>query len=121
MLIFKHEVLLSFVGRLIHDREFCEWFATQPGQALASHNLSVRDLEDLASVLQTERQQPEVSAALQPMVGLLLDLAADAGTDPEGTRAAVRLERLRAEIDIARQRVRETRMRRSRPWWKFWA
>ena len=121
VLVFKHEVLLTFVGRLIHDHEFCEWFATEPSSALASHGLAPRDVQDLAGVLRTDRRQREFSEALQPMVQVLLDLIDDAQADVGNSRAQDRLERLDLEIQSARERVADARTRRPRPWWKFWS
>ncbi|HVC34630.1 MAG TPA: hypothetical protein VNL16_14060 [Chloroflexota bacterium] len=119
MLVFKHEVLLAFVGRLNHDREFCEWFAAQPSRALASHGLVRRDLQDLAAILRTDRHQQEIAAALEPAVQVLLDLDEDAEDAGRGSTPEERLARLDAELRAVRDRLAVARTRR-RPWWKFW-
>lgn len=120
MLVFKHEVLLTFVGRLTHDHEFREWFAEQPAAALASHGLTTADLEDLAGVLATDRHERATAAALRPTVQLLLDLVAEAELATGAGPSADRLARLQAELRAARERLELARAQRPRPWWKFW-
>jgi hypothetical protein len=118
-LIFKHEAVLTFVGRMIHDREFAEWFAARPSQALASHGLSPQDVRDLADVLSSERRQRDLAVAMQPVVTTMLTLV-DTDRDIEGSdEARLRGELLQAELIAARERVAATRAQ-ARPWWKFW-
>jgi hypothetical protein len=118
-LVFKHEALLTFVGRLIHDREFCEWFVARPTQALSSHGLTQRDVQDMADVLASDRHRPRLSEALRPTVGLLLEMI-------EGERLAVSDDRLADRVDRINQELRLTSDRlavarsEERPWWKFW-
>ena len=121
MLVFKHEGVLAFVGRLVHDREFCEWYAAQPSQALASHGLAPCDLRDLAAILRTTRHQREVAAAMLPMIDLLLDVIDEADAGDAVSRPEQRLARLDAELQSVRERVAVARSQRPRPWWKFWA
>lgn len=119
MLTFKHEAFLAFVERLLHDREFSEWFVSQPGEALATHSLSVQDLQEVNDVLQAERYEPNLSRALRPTLSLLLEVIREAHRpeDPNATRT--RLARLEDELGATRLRVSEARTK-SRPWWKFW-
>ena len=121
MLVFKHEGLLAFVGRLTHDREFCEWFAAQPTGALASHGLAASDLQDLAAVLRSDRHQREIAEALQPTIQVMLNLiaAGDVGDEPSQTEE--RLALLDSELRAARERLAIARSHRPRPWWKFWS
>lgn len=121
MLVFKHEGILTFVGRLVHDREFCEWFASQPTGALASHGLVARDLQDLAAVLRTDRRQRELATALQPVVETLVEIVAEADDDGQTSLPAERLERLDVELRAAQERLAYVRAQRPRPWWKFWS
>ncbi|HEX5418109.1 MAG TPA: hypothetical protein VFZ25_20835 [Chloroflexota bacterium] len=119
MLTLKHEAFLAFVERLLHDREFSEWFASQPRDALATHGLSARDLRDVDEILHAERYEPRFSRALQPTITLLLELL-DADVRPEvGATPVQRWARLQDEIQRTRERVTEVRAT-SRPWWKFW-
>jgi hypothetical protein len=121
VLVFKHEGLLAFVGRLIRDREFCEWFVVQPRDALGSHGLEVRDLEDLAAVLRTDRHQRDVASALQPMIEALLNVIGEAESGDAISRPEERLERLDSELHSVRERLAVVRARQPRPWWKFWS
>ncbi len=121
MLVFKHESVLAFVGRLIHDREFCEWYVAQPSKALASHGLAPCDLRDLATILRTTRNQREVAAAMLPMIELLLDVIDEASFGDEASHPEQRLAKLDAELRSVRERVAEARTRHLRPWWKFWS
>ncbi|HVB96980.1 MAG TPA: hypothetical protein VNG11_04560 [Chloroflexota bacterium] len=120
MLVFKHEAVLTFVGRLVHDREFCEWFAAEPFQALSSHGLSVRDLEDLNDVLRTDRHQPEVAAAMQPLVEVLVKLFNDSRQGIAASTPDERISSLNAELHQVRDRLAVARRQPPRPWWKFW-
>lgn len=121
MLVFKHEVILTFVGRLIHDREFCEWFAAQPTLALASHGLAARDLQDLAAVLRTDRHQREIAVAMQPTVQVMLDFIEGGDSGGEAPSFEERLARLDSELRAARERLAVARAHHPRPWWKFWS
>jgi diadenosine tetraphosphatase ApaH/serine/threonine PP2A family protein phosphatase len=121
VLVFKHEGVLAFVGRLVHDREFCEWYAAQPLQALASHGLDPHDLRDLAAILRSDRHHRDVAAALLPMVEVLLDVVEEAETGDATSRPEERLARIDSELQTARERVVVARARRPRPWWKFWS
>ncbi len=121
MLVFKHEGLLAFVGRLTHDREFCEWFVAQPTRALASHGLAAQDLRELAAVLRGDHHQRDVADALQPTIQAMLDLVDDDDEIDEQERTAERLARLDSELRAARERLAVVRARRQRPWWKFWS
>lgn len=118
-LVFKHEAMLTFVGRLIRDREFSEWFVARPLQALASHGLSAHDLQDVADVVATDRRRPELARALQPTLALLLELIEAPGTVGESSDVAVRHARLATELQAAHDRLAAARAER-RPWWKFW-
>lgn len=117
--MFRHEGLLTFVGRLSRDREFCEWFAAQPSKALASHGLTDRDLRDLAMVVETEHHHRELATALQPAVQAMLALL-DADARGEIGEPAERLAHLDAELQATRERLAVARARSPRPWWKFW-
>lgn len=121
MLVFKHESVLSFVGRLVNDREFCEWYAAQPSQALASHGLAPCDLRDLVAILRSTRSQRDMAAAMLPMIELLLDVCDEANASDGGSRPEQRLAKLDAELRSVRERVADARTRRPRPWWKFWS
>jgi hypothetical protein len=117
-LVFKHEAILTFVGRLVHDREFAEWFVTRPAEALASHGLSARDLRDTTEILTSSRHRPELSRALLPTVLLLLELSQSPPSS--GTaELADRVERLTTEIHLTSERIAVARSE-PRPWWKFW-
>jgi len=120
VLVFKHEGLLAFIGRLTHDREFCEWFVTQPSKALASHGLAASDLRDLAAVLRADHRQREVAEALEPTVQAMLDVVdGEEAVDDRGPMEE-RLALFDSELRAARERLAIVRARR-RPWWKFWS
>ena len=112
-MVFKHEAVLTFVGRLTRDREFCEWFAADPCQALGSHRLEVEDLRDVAAVLQSDHRRPDVSAAMRPMIDTLVRMIEDGGSSDEA--AAGRLACLDGEIQAVRERLAVARTQR-RPW-----
>ena len=121
------EALLSFVDRIARDREFREWFAVSPGEALASYRLSVRELRDLDEVLAQERRQRATALALRPLVRLLVETAEAAPTPVaamgrDDTAGQVVYERLTAEVAASRARLAAAREaeRSRRPWWKFW-
>ncbi len=118
-LVFRHEALLTFVGRLLRDREFSEWFAARPSQALASHGLSQRDVRDMADVLANERQRPRTARALLPTVNLFLELIATEPTANGSVDFDNRAGRLDAELQSTRERLVLARGE-SRSWWKFW-
>lgn len=119
MLTFKHEAFLVFVERLLHDREFSEWFASHPLQALAAHGLTVQDLRDVDEIVHAERYEPRLSRALQPTITLLLEIL-DAEERGSGEATPIqRWARLQDEIQRTHERVTEVRAT-SRPWWKFW-
>ena len=120
MLVFKHESVLTFVGRLVHDREFCEWFATEPIAALSSHGLRVGDLEDVVDVLRSDRRQPEVAAAMQPLVEVLVQFINESRQGPWARTPDERISSLDMELHHVRDRLAVTRTQRVRPWWKFW-
>jgi hypothetical protein len=118
-LVFKHEAMLTFVGRLIRDREFSEWFVARPLQALASHGLSAHDLHDLADVVATDRRSPQLARALQPTVALLLELIEAPVTGAGSGDVAIRHAWLATELQAAHERLAAARAE-ARPWWKFW-
>jgi hypothetical protein len=120
VLVFKHEAVLTFIGRLVHDREFCEWFASEPSDAMSSHGLTTRDLEDVADVLRTDRRQPEVAAAMCPMVDVLLRLIEESRQGHVASSPAERLSLLDSELRQVHERLAVARSYRMRPWWKFW-
>ena len=120
MIVFKHEAILSFVDRLIHDREFAEWFVAQSSQALSSYNLTPRDLQDVSEVLGSERHQPEVARALQPTLRLLVSLCDDADVGDDPRTIEHRFGGLERELQEARLRIAQARQVRPRPWWRFW-
>jgi hypothetical protein len=117
--VFKHEALLTFVGRLVRDREFSEWFAARPRGALASHGLTERDVRDVADVLAVERSRRAQARALQPTVATMLKLIDEGESSDDPVAAADRFARLDSELHAARTRLEEVR-RSARPWWKFW-
>ncbi len=121
MLVFKHEGVLAFVDRLVHDHEFCEWYAAQPSQALASHGLAPQDLRDLIAILRSHRQHRDVAIALLPMIQVLLEVVEEAESGEGTSRPEERLARIDTELQIARERVVVARARQPRPWWKFWS
>jgi hypothetical protein len=118
-LVFKHEAVLTFMGRLVNDREFSEWFASRPAQALASHGLSIRDVQDVADVLSRERQQRHVAEALEPVVLTLLEVIDQGAVAEDSDAITQRFARLRTEFSDAHDRLAAAR-RQSRPWWKIW-
>src|SRR5438046_1270758 len=118
MVVFKHEAILSFVDRLIHDQEFTEWFVARPAQALASHSLAARDLQDVVDVLATGRGDSHVARALQPTMQLLLVLSAEGNSGGGDTEE--RYARLICELKAARERLVLARDKAGRHWWKFW-
>ena len=120
MLVFKHEGLLAFIGRLTHDREFCEWFIAQPSKALASHGLAANDLRDLAAVLRADHRQREVAEALVPTVQAMLDVTDHEQDVSQQWPIEERLATFDSELRAARERLAIVRARR-RPWWKFWS
>ena len=120
MLVFKHEGLLAFIGRLTHDREFCEWFIAQPSKALASHGLAANDLRDLAAVLRADHRQREVADALVPTVQAMLDVVDHEQDVGQQWPIEERLATFDSELRAARERLAIVRARR-RPWWKFWS
>jgi hypothetical protein len=118
-LVFKHEALLTFVGRLIRDREFAEWFVARPSEALASHGLTDRDVEDMADILATDRHNPRLARALLPTVSLLVDLI-ECDASPNGPgELAQRIDRLTSELQRTSERLAVARSE-TRPWWQFW-
>jgi hypothetical protein len=119
MLVFKHEAVVTFVDRLVRDREFAEWFVAGPEQALASYSLTSRDLRDVADVLDADRYQPALARALQPTVRCLLGLVDDARPDDSADVVLARCARLSEELVATRDRLSTARASR-RPWWKFW-
>jgi hypothetical protein len=120
VLVFKHEAVLTFVGRLLRDREFAEWFAARPDEALASHGLELQDLRQVADLVQSDRYRPELSRALQPTVQLLVGIVEAADGAESDLVAAARWQRLDDELRLARDRVAQARRQSARPWWKFW-
>lgn len=120
MLVFKHEGLLAFIGRLTHDREFCEWFVAQPSNALASHGLAANDLRDLAAVLHGDHRQRDVADALVPTVQAMLDVVDNEEAVDERWPMEDRFATFDSELRAARERLAIVRARR-RPWWKFWS
>jgi hypothetical protein len=118
-LVFKHEALLTFVGRLIRDREFCEWFVDRPTQALSSHGLTERDVQDMADVLVSDRHRPRLAEALRPTVALLLDLIECEGQPASDDIVATRIDQLHQELRLTSDRLAVARTE-ERPWWKFW-
>ena len=119
MLTFKHEAFLAFVERLLHDREFSEWFASQPAEAMATHGLSIQDLRDVDEILHAERYEPRLSRALQPTITMLLEILDTAEQERVDATPIQRWARLQDEIKRTHERVTEVRAT-SRPWWKFW-
>ena len=117
-LVFKHEALLTFVGSLIRDREFSEWFVSQPTEALASHGLSDRDVQDMADVLTNDRHQPQLARALVPTVSLLLEVI-DREASATSSDVTMWVDRLNAELQSTSNRLAIARTE-ARPWWKFW-
>jgi hypothetical protein len=118
-LVFKHEALLTFVGRLIRDREFSEWFVARPSQALASHGLTERDVQAMADVLASDRQRPRLAEALRPTVALLLELCECERMPASDDSEAIRMDRLHQELRLTSDRLVVARTE-ERPWWKFW-
>lgn len=120
MLVFKHEALLTFIDRLIHDREFAEWFVAEPEQSLRSYGLAAVDLQDVADVLVRDRGQPAIAGALQPTVQFLLGVVGEArgGDDPE--LVSRRFARFQVELTSTRERLAAASQPRVRRWWKFW-
>jgi len=119
LLTLRHEAFLAFVGRLLHDREFSEWFASQPISALASHGLRGQDLRDVAEVLNSERYEAHLAHALRPTVALLIDMVENARPSEAPDAASARYARLEEELQTARVRVSSARAS-TRPWWRFW-
>ncbi|MGH2461516.1 MAG: hypothetical protein ACRDIY_21890 [Chloroflexota bacterium] len=120
MLVFKHEGLIAFIGRLTHDREFCEWFVARPADALASHGLASGDLRDLIAVLRADHHRREVAEALEPTVQAMLDLVDRGDCDDEQGQTDERLASFDLELRATRERLAVVRSRR-RPWWNFWS
>jgi len=118
-LVFKHEALLTFVGRLVRDREFSEWFAARPTQALASHGLQPRDMKDMADVLMNDRNRPKLATALLPTVNLFLDFIEKEPIASTEQDVAGRVAMLDGELRSTHERLQLARTA-SRSWWKFW-
>ena len=119
MLTLKHEAFLAFIERLLHDREFSEWFASQPASALASHGLSSRDLHEVDDILGAERYEARLSRALRPTVALLIAMVDTESLPDPLDPVPDRFARLEEELRATRERVSDVRAT-TRPWWKFW-
>ncbi len=117
--VFKHEAVLAFVGRLVRDREFAEWFVARPTQALASHGLTDHDIREVAEVVRSERHEPHLARALQPTVAMLLACIEEATPSEDSLVFHDRYDRLDAELRATHDRLALARQA-VRPWWKFW-
>ncbi len=118
--VFKHDAVLTFVGRLVRDREFSEWFVARPEQALASHGLTPADVHEVADVIQSESRHGQIAVALQPTIAFLVEMIDTARDDDPADQIAERCRRLNEEVQAAHDRLAEARARQPRPWWKFW-
>jgi hypothetical protein len=118
-LVIRHESLLTFVGRLLRDREFSEWFVASPSQTLASHGLARSDMRDVADVLAHYQKHLRTAQALAPTVDLFLEIID--GEESAATYGEVvdRLDRLEAEMQMTHDRLVAARLE-PRVWWKFW-
>lgn len=118
-LVSRDESLLIFVGRLLRDREFTEWFVTSPSQALASHGLAGRDVRDVADVIAHDQKHLRTARALAPTVNLFLEVIEGEGSAATHEEVVDRLDRLEAEMRMTHDRLAAARLE-SRVWWKFW-
>jgi len=117
----RQVTLLTFFERIIRDVEFREWFVTQPDEALASHNLDGRSLQELYAVLEWGGPYRQTAAALKPLVDYLVECWRD-GEQTQEDLARERYDRLTSEIERLKGRMElsEAYLGHSRPWWKFW-